>query len=428
MPIRIYGMELSNITREYRWERSGRCGDLVTLCPGTPAEEVSFQTVFCQTRRQLAQLGVQVCFLPSYWPVQSLAALAAAKSLRLPTVMMNESHQGTARAHGLARWVKQQAVRLFDVALVGGQPHKRHFAALGIPPQKIFTGYDAVDNDYFARQARNVRGQAESLRSLYDLPSHYFLSLGRFITKKNLETLVRAFRGMLARNPRAHTHLVFVGSGVEEANLRELCRRLNLQIFDKSQLHLASGNPANLSSSKNPLNGSPNVNPAVHFYGFRQLTENPVFYALADAFVLPSLYEEWGLVVNEALASRLPVIVSETAGCAEDLLETGNIVESLTAAAFQQVQAFGLVAKLRRNGCVFNPCSASELSRILLLFESQPELRSIMGQASEQIVERFSCANFAENALRAAHVAAQRSVFSPLRATEAAWARPAGSP
>lgn len=58
----------------------------------------------------------------------------------------------------------------------------------------------------------------------------------------------------------------------------------------------------------------------VFFYGFRQIEENPVFYALAEAFILPSLKEEWGLVVNEAMACSLPVIVSRTAGCAEDLL------------------------------------------------------------------------------------------------------------
>jgi hypothetical protein len=48
-------------------------------------------------------------------------------------------------------------VKRFDAALVGGEPHKRHFASLGIPAEKIFTGYDAVDNNFFASRADEVR-------------------------------------------------------------------------------------------------------------------------------------------------------------------------------------------------------------------------------------------------------------------------------
>jgi len=55
------------------------------------------------------------------------------------------------------RWIKRQIVKQFDAAFVGGEPHKRHFASLGIPAEKIFTGYDAVDNDFFAARADEIR-------------------------------------------------------------------------------------------------------------------------------------------------------------------------------------------------------------------------------------------------------------------------------
>jgi len=61
---------------------------------------------------------VTVCFLPSYSPRQSLAALLAAKSIGIRTVMMNESHAGTARAARLDTWIKRRLVSLFDAALV----------------------------------------------------------------------------------------------------------------------------------------------------------------------------------------------------------------------------------------------------------------------------------------------------------------------
>lgn len=75
--------------------------------------------------------------------------------------MMNESHAGTELATGWKRWIKRQIVKRFDAALVGGEPHKRHFASLGIPADKIFTGYDAVDNDFFASRAADIRAEAK---------------------------------------------------------------------------------------------------------------------------------------------------------------------------------------------------------------------------------------------------------------------------
>jgi glycosyltransferase involved in cell wall biosynthesis len=62
----------------------------------------------------------------------------------------------------------------------------------------------------------------------------------------------------------------------------------------------------------------------VHFAGFKNQTELPAVYAAADCFVLPSTIETWGLVVNEAMASGLPAIVTEACGCAPDLVANGE--------------------------------------------------------------------------------------------------------
>jgi glycosyltransferase involved in cell wall biosynthesis len=99
------------------------------------------------------------------------------------------------------------------------------------------------------------------------------------------------------------------------------------------------------------------------------------------------------------------VVVSETAGCAEDLLEPGELLESYPPETMTRVKQAGLSEKLRLNGFVFDPRSSEELSRVLLILEASPGLRSVMGQASRRIVEKFSCENFARNALRAAQAA-----------------------
>jgi glycosyltransferase involved in cell wall biosynthesis len=185
-----------------------------------------------------------------------------------------------------------------------------------------------------------------------------------------------------------------VGSGEEEAKLRALCQELNLPVYDKTAL-------ANGSSSA----GSKPELPGVHFYGFRQIEENPVFYALADAFILPSLWEEWGLVVNEAMASGLPVVVSETAGCAEDLLVPGRLTLPQELPMDLRVRLVPLREHIRQNGFTFDPTSVQSLANAMILLEAIPEIREDMAKASQQIVERFSCENFATNALLAAQTA-----------------------
>ena len=405
---KVHALEFSNQTSTYAWNRSDIPGDLITLCPGAVAEELSFLKVFRQARRTFARLKLDVCFLPSYAPLQPMAALLAAKSLGIRTVMMNESHAGTARAKGVAGTVKRRLVGLFDTALVGGQPQRRYIASLGLPEKRIFLGYDAVDNDYFAARSEEIRSQAQEIRAKYRLPEHYYLSLGRFVAKKNLTTLIRSYRQLLDSRPGSQTHLVMVGAGEEEPKLRALCQELKLPIYDKKGIGIRDrrseiGGCGVKGATRRAEGGSEEL--GVHFYGFRQIEENPIFYALADAFVLPSLYEEWGLVVNEAMACGLPVVVSETAGCAEDLLVSDRLVAPPDMSADLLMRLAQFTGQIRQNGFSFNPKSVQSLANALIILDAVPGMRENMGQASRSIVERFSCANFACNALRAAQAA-----------------------
>jgi glycosyltransferase involved in cell wall biosynthesis len=262
--------------------------------------------------------------------------------------------------------------------------------SLGLPRESIFIGYDAVDNEYFARRANEIRAQAADYRNKFDLPQRYFLSLGRFVDKKNLVTLIRAFRQFLDGGTGTKTHLVMVGSGQEETNLRMLCDELRLPVYNKMALKIDLRESTTANSA-----------PGVHFYGFRQIEENPIFYALADAFILPSSLEEWGLVVNEAMSCGLPVVVSERAGCAEDLLRRGWPSGAEARSGWKPE----LTKRVRQNGFVFDPFAVESLTDSLLVLDSDAPLSTAMGRASRLIVEDFSCEKFAQNALLAAQTA-----------------------
>jgi glycosyltransferase involved in cell wall biosynthesis len=390
----VVAMELGNRTEVYHWQRQEtELFDLIAICPGAVAEELGFMGLFLAARRVFAANGLKAILLPGYWPKQALVVLLAAKSLGIPAVMMNESHAGTARSGGFVLWIKSRLLRSFEAGLVGGTPQKRHFAALGMPAEKIFTGYDAVDNEYFSMRADEARGDSPSVRAKMGLPGSYFLSLGRLVEKKNLQTLVQAYGLFLAAFPKSDTHLVIVGSGEKEQSLRSLCGQLGLAIVEHGG--------AEPQPSRNECAA------AVHFYGFRQIDENPAFYALADAFILPSVVEEWGLVVNEAMACGVPVVVSERAGCAEDLLESGwpELPASEKSEITDSLEKTRLANRIRRSGFVFDPGSPDELARILGQLKSSGPLRQAMGGAARKIVEKFSCANFGKNAIRAAKTA-----------------------
>ena len=159
----------------------------------------------------------------------------------------------------------------------------------------------------------------------------------------------------IVRLPQNHGVLLLLGDGPDRLALENLVARIGIE--------------------------------EVVFCGFQQIKLIPAYYAFAGAFVHPALNDQWGLVVNEAMAAGLPVIVSERAGCAIDLVDHG------------------------RNGYVFNPENHDELSTLLHTMSSPETNRLSMSQASEEIIAHWSPATFASNlwqAVRKGRIRAKR--------------------
>jgi glycosyltransferase involved in cell wall biosynthesis len=122
------------------------------------------------------------------------------------------------------------------------------------------------------------------------------------------------------------------------------------------------------------------LNDNVHLPGFKPYDELPVYYALANAFVHASTSEQWGLVVNEAIASGLPVIVSNRCGCAPELVNG--------------------------NGFTFDPASDDELAtRLLEMASLSDQERKRIGENSYRIAANFAPERFGEGLERAASMA-----------------------
>ena len=186
---------------------------------------------------------------------------------------------------------------------------------------------------------------------------YYFLASARFVPKKNLSHLLLAYERYKALRGTRSWKLVVIGDGPLWKNLRRQC--LNLKLDDD-----------------------------VSFPGFVQYARLPAYYGLASAFVHVSVVEQWGLVVNEALAAGLPVLVSDRCGCVPELVSEG------------------------RNGFVFDPLDIERLAELMARLSDHQD-SSAMGEISQQIIDDWSPDRFAASMLGAAKTALAASSPQP---------------
>ena len=294
--------------------------------------------------RCLDRLNPETVLVPGYYTLPAIAAALWTKLHGRRSVLMTES---TAEDHTRSWWreaAKSALIRsLFDYAVAGGSAHRRYLDRLRFPSTRIASFYDVVDNHGFAEQTRALRSQGAAA---FNLPERYFLYIGRLAPEKNVATLLRAW--IAYRQQGGTWPLVLVGDGPESQALR---------------------NSAAASAFVED----------VHFMGHRGSSQLPLFYAFAGCFVLPSTREPWGLVVNEAMACNLPVLVSNRCGCAEDLVSDS------------------------RNGFTFDPTDEAHLLQLLHRVSSleQQQLEG-MGHCSAEIISHYSPQNFGAEIARLA--------------------------
>ena len=335
----------------YAWEPDGEKSpfEKETLFPHTSA--ISSRDLLVQSVWDAAdRIRPMAVAVPGWSAPHALAALSWCVRRRVPAIMMSDSTIDDAPRHWWREKTKGRLVRLCGAALVGGEKHRSYMKRLGMMEERIFTGYDAVDNEHFARGAKAARKDETVQRAQHSLPKRYFLASCRFVEKKNLFRLLEAFARYRQRAGAGAWDLVLLGDGELRAAVEQRIRKLGVS------------NPVKLP-------------------GFKQYDDLPVYYGLAGAFIHASTVEQWGLVVNEAMAVGLPVVVSKRCGCVPDLVVSG------------------------RNGFCFDPYDVEGLARLMGLVASDKCDRRAMGLASREIIARWSPQNFAKNLAKAVNAA-----------------------
>jgi len=354
----LTGVECSGRAAEYDWELLDAAPnfDRVTLFPGGHHREHSLSELRTRMGRALSGANPDAVAIPGWDDPAALAALRWCQKNDVPSVVMSASTALDARRRWWREAVKSRVVQMCDAGLGGGTRHVKYLQDLGVPAERTFMGYNVVDNTHFAEGAASVRADPKTLRRKYELPGRYFLAVGRFIPKKNLDGLLRAYAQYRERadDPWA---LVLLGSGPLDAEVRQW--RCDLGLTDHVLLP-----------------------------GFKQYEELPVYYGLAGAFVHASQREQWGLVVNEAMAAGLPVVVSDRCGCAPDLVEEGQ------------------------NGFSVPPSDSDALADALVRIASPGCDRAAMGKTSRKIIADWTPETFARQLLRAAQAAREHAAAS----------------
>jgi glycosyltransferase involved in cell wall biosynthesis len=285
-----------------------------------------------------------------YAQASNWIGFVAAAATRLPLLIRGDSQllvQPRARRRGLRRITLTALFRLASGLLYVGEENRRFYECFGAPRHKLFFAPYGVDNAFFAERARAARlaGRREALRQRMGAGPQdvVLLVVGKLMGFKRPLDVVHALAHLDRR-----AIAVFVGDGELRA--------------DVERALAATGVRGTVT-------------------GFVNQTDLPDWYAAGDVAVLASDFEKWGLVVNEAMACGLPIVVSDLVGCAPDLVHAGE------------------------TGEVFRACDAESLAAALRPLIDQSDRRARLGAAARRLVARYDVAATAEGIIAAAQAA-----------------------
>ena len=292
----------------------------------------------------LAHACPDVILCGGYNYVASWQALAWARGRGIPFFLWSESNLEDMRpGRSLIELLKHDFLQACTGFVVPGRAARDYLLTLGIRENRIFTAVNAVDNHLFKTAADSARRNASQMRSQLDLPQRYFLFVGRLVREKGVFELLSAY-AKLDEALRQQIGVVFAGDGP--------CR-------------------ARLEAEASSISKG-----TVRFVGFAQREQLAVYYGLAEMLILPTYSDTWGLVVNEAMACGLPIILSSAAGCGPDLI-TENW-----------------------NGVTVPPRNISDLATAMQDVASRPETCSQMGMNSRERIRQYSPHEWAQGVAR----------------------------
>jgi glycosyltransferase involved in cell wall biosynthesis len=268
--------------------------------------------------------------------VTNLIAIGSAILTKTPLLFRTEatSLQRIARPkHRIISLILRQIFRSSAGLLYIGTINRDFYRGYGIPDNKMYFTPYSVDNTMFLHQSMSFQEDRRRVKEELGLSAADCIVLfsGKLIDRKRPLDLLQAVERLATE---CHLGLVYLGDGVLREAIESYCHSRRL---------------AN-----------------VRVVGFRNQTEVGRYFAAADVFVLPSEYETWGLVVNEAMCFGLPVVVTDRVGAGADLVRDGM------------------------NGYVVPVGDIEKLAAAIRSLASDPARRAQMGAVSRELVQDWN--------------------------------------
>jgi len=362
---RLVAVELAGAEKNYPWSvpREQEPFEWRTLVADQAVEVIDPRT---QAHRIVAELDRvdPVAVVVHGWshPVHRAAAAWLRRRRRAHVgIMCGDSTKNT-RRQGFGRVIarkwylelyKRWLLRGFDAAFVSGDLAQAYFESLGMPSDRIFLKVDVVGNRYFLETADATRAERARFAAQYRTPERFFFFPSRLLELKNHLRLVDAYARYAERAGERAWHLLFVGGGPMEGPVDARIAALG--------------------------------DPRVQRRPFAQIEDVARYYGLASALIFPSWSETWGLIVNEAAAAALPLLVSDNCPVSRHLVVPGE------------------------NGWTFDPLDVEALAQAMHRMSSLPDdERERLGAASRRIVDDWDVDDHARELLRAIEVGARR--------------------
>jgi len=341
------GIEIAGISYEYKWNKvtEGVNFKRITLFPDETSNNIKTSSLKKKLFSMLDEINPDVIAIPGYSSREALLALYWSIKNNVKRILMSESTLYDEERKFFKEFVKSEIIKFYDSAIVGGFRQKEYLEHLKFNAE-IFFGYAVVDNKYFESQVKKLKPYASEIKKKYGINRDFFLVSCRFLPRKNFLNLINAYK-LYIESTENIFDLVILGDGPDFERIKKLIRDYSLEDY-------------------------------IHLMGFIQYDGIVEFYTSARVFIHPSLREQWGLVVNEAMASGLPVIVSNKCGC------TPNLVKECV------------------NGYLFDPEKPEELCKLMLKASEDIRLLEQMGENSRSIISSLTPELFAENILKAA--------------------------
>jgi glycosyltransferase involved in cell wall biosynthesis len=330
----LVGMELARSQFEYPWktELQNIETEVISISEEQQVEKTNIIQLFKNISSVLNRIQPDILVISGYSRVSMLFLVLWSKLNHKKAILLSESKKDDSIRSRWVEQLKRWIIRGYHSALVGGKSHKNYLVDLGMPESAVFFGYDVVDNSVFHPD--------KNKNLIKPIQNNYFLTISRFVRKKNIPFLISSYAAYRQRAGIDAWDLVLCGDG----QLRSTIEQQILELGLISHVHLP---------------------------GFLQQEQLLPYFAHAGSLIHASTQEQWGLVVNEAMAAGLPVIVSNRCGCFEDL-----VIEGVTG--------FG-----------FNPENSQQLTDLMLKISSDNLTCKKLSDLALKHVQNFSPGYFA---------------------------------